>query len=110
MDSVTSDYDVVERTLRGVMHRYRTEKNRTVTAFDRENGQFVLLREGWDGYHRNHFAWIHIELRDGKYWIHRDGTEHGIANDLVEAGIPKERIVLAFQHPVRRERGEFAVQ
>jgi hypothetical protein len=29
-------------------------------------------------------------------WIERDGIEYGIAEDLIEAGIPKEDIVLAF--------------
>jgi hypothetical protein len=109
MATVNENAAIVERVLRNVAQRYPAQKNRTVYSFDRDNEQFVLLREGWDGYQRNHFAWIHIETRDGKFWIHRDGTEHGIANDLLAAGIPKERIVLAFQHPIRRERGEFAV-
>ncbi len=108
MAPVTQDDEIVERILREVARQYPAQKNRTVFSFDRENGQFVLLREGWDGYKRNHFAWIHVEARDGKLWIHRDGTEQGIANDLLTAGIPKERIVLAFQHPARRERGDFA--
>jgi hypothetical protein len=30
---------------------------------------------------------------------HPSGTERGVANDLVEAGVPKERIVLGFQPP-----------
>ena len=73
----------------------------------------MLLREGWNGYERHHYAWIHIELKDGKFWIHRDETEDGVTGDLLKAGISKERIlkeriVLAFQHPVRRERGAFA--
>ena len=103
------DFAIVERVLRDAAQTYPSEKNRTIFSFDRDNGQFVLLREGWDGYRRNHFAWIHIETRDGKLWIHRDGTEHGIANDLLAAGVPQERIVLAFRHPARRERGDFAV-
>ncbi len=109
MASVIQDDTVVEEVLRAAARMYPTERNRTVFSFDRDNGQFVLLREGWDGYKRNHFAWIHIEARNGKLWIHRDGTEHGVANDLLAGGIPKERIVLAYQHQTRRERGEFAV-
>lgn len=35
---------------------------------------------------------------DVKTWIQRDGTEYGITNELVAAGIPKDKIVLAF-HP-----------
>jgi hypothetical protein len=33
---------------------------------------------------------------DDKFWVQRDGTEYGIARELEDAGIPKERIVLAF--------------
>ena len=109
MASLTADNDIVEHVLHETAKLYRGGKERTLTAFDRANGQFVLLREGWDGYKRHHYAWIHIELRDSKFWVHRDGTEEGIANELLKAGVPKERIVLAFQHPTRRERGEFAV-
>jgi hypothetical protein len=34
----------------------------------------------------------------------------GIANQLVEAGVPKDRIVLAFQHPTLREHTDFAAE
>jgi hypothetical protein len=36
-------------------------------------------------------------------------TEDGIANRLLEAGVPKEDIVLAFQPPEFRRHSEFAV-
>jgi XisI protein len=39
---------------------------------------------------------VDVELRDQKFWIHRDGTEDGIATDLEEAGVTKDRIVLAW--------------
>jgi hypothetical protein len=38
-----------------------------------------------------------VDLVDGKLWIQRDGLEHGIARELVAAGVPKEHIVLAFR-------------
>jgi hypothetical protein len=52
---------------------------------------------------------IHIDLRDGKVWIQHDGTEDGVAGELVEAGIPRDRIVLAFHHPSKRKYSDFAV-
>ena len=85
------------------------ERFRTLTVFDRKNGQFLLVDEGWDGFKRIHHTWVHVELRDGKFWIQQDGTHEGIGVDLMNAGVPKERIVLAFQHPGRRQYGEFAV-
>lgn len=39
----------------------------------------------------------------------RDGTEYGIANELINAGIPKNQIVLAFQPADIRQYTEFAV-
>ena len=48
-------------------------------------------------------------MKDNKIWIQRDGTEDGIANDLVSAGIPKDQIVLGF-HPLEiRPYTEYAV-
>jgi len=39
----------------------------------------------------------------------RDGTEYGIAQELLDAGIPMSRIVLAFRSLERRRRTDFAV-
>ncbi len=32
-------------------------------------------------------------------WIQSDGTEVGVANELVEAGVPQKDIVLGFKSP-----------
>ncbi len=50
-----------------------------------------------------------MEIKDGKIWIERDGTEIGVANELVEAGVPKQDIVLAFRAPYKRKFTEFPV-
>jgi len=50
-------------------------------------------------------ALVHVDIIDGKLWIQRDGTEHGIARDLLEAGVPREQIALAFRPPDLRARG-----
>jgi len=52
---------------------------------------------------------IHIDLQQGKVWIQYDGTEVGVANELVERGIPKEEIVLAYHSPLMRQYDGFAV-
>jgi XisI protein len=44
-----------------------------------------------------------LRIRDGRYWIEEDWTEDGIATDLVQAGIPREDIVLAFHEPKMRQ-------
>ncbi len=52
---------------------------------------------------------IHVDIRDGKIWIQHDGTEEGIANDLMAAGVPQSDIVLGFHPPSERAYTPFAV-
>jgi len=77
--------------------------------FDQEEDHYLLMAIGWDGVKRVHGCVIHLDIIDGKVWIQRDGTEHGIAEDLVAAGIPKEHIVLGFHSPELRRHTEYAV-
>ena len=63
---------------------------------------------GWNGYHRIHGSVLHVDIRDGKVWIQHDGIEGGIAEELVEAGIPHEDIVLGFQPPAVRRYTRYA--
>ncbi len=46
---------------------------------------------------------------NGKIWIQHDGTESGIADELEEAGIPKNKIVLGFRSPDVRKYTGYAV-
>jgi hypothetical protein len=56
-----------------------------------------------------HGCLLHIDIIDDKIWIQQDGTEEGIALELLDAGIPYERIVLGFRHPDIRPYTDFAV-
>jgi hypothetical protein len=77
----------------------------TETVFDEEQDHYELVHVGWKGVERIHGSVIHVDIRDGKVWIQHDGTESGIAEELVEAGIPRDQI-----HPPEiRQHTEFAV-
>jgi hypothetical protein len=78
-------------------------------VFDESNDHYELVYAGWNRTYRIHGSVVHIDIRDGKVWIQEDGTHDGIANDLVRAGIPKDRIVLGFKHPGLRPHTGFAV-
>jgi hypothetical protein len=109
MDAPTEWRNLVERIL--------TEETRVpvsygditlYTVFDRPQDHYLLMAVGWDGHKRVHALLIHVDVIDGKLWIQHDGTERGIARDLEAAGVPKDRIVLAFQHIGRRRYGDYA--
>jgi hypothetical protein len=77
--------------------------------FDRDHDRYALFTLGWDAGKRVHFPLVHVNIVDGKVWIEKDNTETGIASELVEAGIPKSQIVLAFRSPEMRKLTEYAV-
>jgi hypothetical protein len=76
---------------------------------DESVDHYELLMNGWDGNYRIEGGLIHIDIRNGKIWIQHDGTEEGVAGEMVEAGIPHDKIVLAFKHPSMRPYTDFAV-
>lgn len=81
---------------------------RDKTVFDRRTDSYLLLRQGWDKSRRVHAIIVHLELLNGKIWVQDDWTEHGVAADLEEAGVPKSDIVLGFQPPQVRPYTEYA--
>jgi XisI protein len=80
----------------------------TEAILDETNDHYELMHSGWSGKYRIHGSVLHLDIRDGKVWIQHDGTDEAIAERLVEAGIPKDQIVLAFKHPDVRPYTDFA--
>jgi hypothetical protein len=78
------------------------------TVFDSESDHYLLIILGRENGRRVHGCLIHIDIISGKLWIQRDGTESGIANELVSSGVPKEHIVLGFRSPEIRKHTGFA--
>jgi hypothetical protein len=79
------------------------------TVFDRAQHRYLLINVGEHLQKRIHHIVVDVELRGDKFWIQYDGTEDGIALDLEQAGIPKDRIVLGWLTERERQMGEYAV-
>jgi hypothetical protein len=54
-------------------------------------------------------VYLHLDIIVDKIWIQQDGTEEGIAIELVALGIPKHQIVLGLKCEERRLITDFAV-
>ncbi len=80
------------------------------TVVDEARGHYELVYAGWLDQKRVHGSVVHLDVKGDKVWVQHDGTEHGVANDLLRLGVPHDRIVLAFQHPTLRRHGEFAFE
>lgn len=77
-------------------------------VFDHEHDHYQLLAVGWDDDERVRGCVMHMDIKGDKIWIQHDGTEVGIAKELLEKGVPKEDIVLAFHAPYKRKYTGFA--
>lgn len=109
MDPVIDDRAIIRRCLQEYVDiHYANGDIHNEVVFDEENARYLVMSQGWMKTKRVHGCLIHVEIVDGKIWVQRDGTEEGIATRLVEAGIPKSRIVLGFWDPEARRLGDFA--
>jgi hypothetical protein len=79
------------------------------TVFDRQADRYLLMLVGRENGRRVHGCLVHVDIINGKVWIQRDGTERGVAKELLEAGVPQEHIVLGFRSPEMRKHTEFAM-
>jgi len=64
---------------------------------------------GWRNQRRIYDPVLHLDIMDNKIWIQQDGTELGIANELVELGVPKQDLILGFAPPNMRPLSDFAI-
>ena len=70
-------------------------KNRIIA--DTKQNAFVMIAFGWQNEETyTHLLCFHIEIINGKVWVHENNTEALIVNELIEKGIPEEDIILGF--------------
>lgn len=77
--------------------------------FDEVRDRYQVVHVGWSNKRRVYGCILHLDIKNGKIWIQHDGTEAGITNELMQRGVPREDIVLAFHSPFKRQFTEFAV-
>jgi hypothetical protein len=110
MDTVSRYRDIIEQTLRAhtTIPSSVGDVQYQVVA-DRENDHYVLVQVGWGPQKRIYGTLGHIDIVGGKVWVQHDGTEEGLANQLRDAGIPAEHIVLGYRIPQVRKHTGYAV-
>ncbi len=76
---------------------------------DDERDHYQVFMAGWSNGRYYHGPMISMQIKNGKIWIHHNGTESDVAEELVSLGVPKSDIVLAWQSPGLRRLTEFAI-
>ena len=84
------------------------------TVFDKEQNRYLVMILGREptpelsptATRRVHGCLIHVDIIGERVFIQRDGTEEGIVKELMAAGIPEDKIVLAYKSKrLRRDLG-----
>ncbi len=81
----------------------------TQLVFDTQRDHYQVVSTGWKNRIPMYGSVLHLDIKGEKIWIQHDGTEIGIADELVKLGAPKSDIVLAFHEPLVRQYTGFAV-
>jgi hypothetical protein len=68
----------------------------SIPICDPVHDNYVLMDVGSESNRRVPYIVFHLRLQNGRVRIERDGIEYGIAQDLIDAGIPEEDIVFTF--------------
>lgn len=113
MDRLTQHKAIVRQLVEDVARMTPSDAHaETQLIIDDERGHYVLFSVGWANNRREYVPFVHLDVRDdAKVHIQHDGTDLRLADRLVEEGIAKRHIVLAFQAPNRRKLiPEFAVE
>ncbi|MGD1700612.1 XisI protein [Dapis sp. BLCC M229] len=92
-------------------YQYHTQDSQyeTQLILDSERNHYLLISLRWQNEKRDYGCSIHVDIKDGKIWIQQDFTEQGIAQQLLDLGVPKSDIVLAFRSPFVRQFSDFSV-
>lgn len=78
------------------------------TVFDTKQDHYQVMNVGWDGHRRVYGCILHLDIKDDKIWIQQNMTEMRVAQELVDRGISKEKVVLGFQSPDMRQYTDYA--
>ncbi|GAB3497832.1 hypothetical protein GCM10027341_18530 [Spirosoma knui] len=104
MDRLTQHKALVRRLVEEIANMTPSSAHsETQVIIDEERGHYLLFSVGWGQNRREYVPFVHLDVRpDAKVHIQHDGTDLKIAERLVEEGVLKSDIVLAFQSPNRR--------
>jgi len=110
MDKLTHYREILRQLIfEYASHNPANGQIETEAVIDSQRDHYEVLHIGWDGVRRVHGSVVHIDIINNKVWIQYDGTSQPVAEALLEAGIPREDIVLGFHPAELRQYTDFAV-
>ena len=107
MESMIPLYQQCIKTLLSQYESPQAEDAAIELICDDERMRYLVLRVGWRDQKRIYLCLLHIDIIDDTVIIQCNNTEDKVASELVQLGIPKDKIGLGFLPPVVRSDAEF---
>lgn len=104
MEERVTWYQTCIKRLLSEYQRLRTQWSEVEVLFDDERQHYMAYRIGWIRHKRIHFCLVHIDICDDVIVIQANNTEDLIDEELIEQGIPREKICLGVLPPDVREQ------
>lgn len=106
--------DFFRRTILQLMNEYTASLSNSdgidlEQVVDKEHDRYQVLAIGWEGRQRVFNLLFHLEIIGDKIWVQEDKMEDSVAEMLVEKGVSKKDIVLAYFPDFHRQFTEYAV-
>jgi len=114
MDKLEKYRQIIQEVLteyasRKLLNEEKADEFVRQTVFDTKNDHFQVMNVGWEEFDRTFSIPIHIDIKNGQVWVQQNMTDYDFIEDLLEKGIPKEDIILAFHPPYKRPYTGFGV-
>ena len=113
MENTSLFIEKIQEVIKEYLRDLRQPSNQHITfvpVIDKECLHFQIVAHGWENNRRVFNLLFHLDIIEGKIWIQEDKMEYSIAEKLVEKGIPKKQIVLAYFPDYHRKYTEYAIQ
>ena len=97
MDSLTHLREKVSQTMQAQIHGYWMETLQDQLIRSNDLNRFVVIRTGWYR-DTDHYALIQdVKVQeDGTVIIYADNTDGDLAEELIDAGIPADKVLKAY--------------
>ncbi|HAO21352.1 MAG: hypothetical protein BWK80_43350 [Desulfobacteraceae bacterium IS3] len=99
MENMTEFYKTCVKRLLSAFQPLKTDCSEVELVFDDERMHYMAFRVGWRKHKRIHLCLVHIDICNDMIVIQANNTEDLIDAELIEMGIPKEKICLGLLPP-----------
>ena len=96
MDKITNYQEAIKEEMTYQLELGYSDMPEVTYKLIEDGFQFIVLAVGWHENKYVHDLWFHLELIEDKIWIYENNTDYQLGKALVQRGIDKDDLVVAW--------------